>query len=282
MHNKLDECLNEILFKEKEAHLKKKFAKKQRPDLIRLTSKDLPEQSTDKQMDEKDEFMLFTRRMDLFYIFDENKVKSIQNEIQAICHGILEDQKEFDEEGMRKYDAEHLPNKDDLVFGKYDDDQAWYRCVVTNCNHSLGKYELFFVDFGNTEVVAREEMLYAWNEEQIGVFKNQEPRAYKCKLFGIVSKPSNEAQKEDLAFKTYTSDNIFNVKLINYNQQEKLFEVSLKCVTNGQTAHEFLLENNLIEMNKFTDILRSINSIEQQDFYVQLLKSLKITRKYFK
>ncbi len=282
MHNKLDECLNEILFKEKEAYLKKKFAKKPRPDLIRLTSKDLPEQTTDKQLDEKDEYMLFTRRLDLFYIFNENKVKSIQKKIQEICHEILEDHKEFDEEQMRKYDAEHLPNRNDLVFGKYVDDQAWYRCVVTNCNHSLGKYELFFVDFGNTEVVAREEILYGWNEEQVDVFKNYEPHAYKCKLFGIVSKPSNDAQKEDLAFKTYTSDNVFNVKLVNYNQHEKVFEVSLKCVRNGQTAHEYLLENNLIEMNKFADIFRSISSIEQQEFYVQLLQSHKITRKHFK
>ena len=70
----------------------KKTEKPARPELIRLTAADMPKQSTDTQVAEGDTFRIFSRRIDLFYVFEESKVKRIQNHVKDAVDQLLEEQ----------------------------------------------------------------------------------------------------------------------------------------------------------------------------------------------
>ena len=238
--DKTGKCLNELIRKKLD---NKKPAKKLCPPLIKLTMSQLPSQKM--TFNEKDRFMLFTRRVDLFYAFEESRVMAIQEEVQTVCHLILEEKKQFD------IDGELVPVKGDLVFAKYEDDQSWYRCVVTNCNQAKNMYELFFIDFGNTEIAPKEDLLYAWDEKHLTIFKQFEPQAFKCRLFATSPpnglKDFNEAQYS--AFKKYTSDKIFAMKLIIFNCETSQYEVDLTEVESNSSIYEFLLSNKIGKRN---------------------------------
>ncbi len=91
------------------------FSKEPRPSLIRLKQSDTPKQNRSNQINPDDCYMSFTRHIDLFYLFEEKKVKQIQQQVQEVCVRIIEEQQkyEIDEE----FDNKNAYNIGDLVFG---------------------------------------------------------------------------------------------------------------------------------------------------------------------
>lgn len=191
-----------------------------------------------------DRFMLFARHIDLFYIFEEKLVKEIQNRVQIICQELIEQQAKFT---VTPEQDEGAFNKGDLVFGKYEDDDKWYRCLITNCNKAKGKFEIFFIDLGNTEVVTKKDLLYGWSDQHISVFKEYEQQAVKCKLYGLLPPNKTEfTEAENLAFKVHISNKLFKVKLIDYNQSDDIYEVTLNDAKNkDMSVQKYLTENKL-------------------------------------
>ena len=65
-------------------------------------------------MNDKELFMLFTRHIDHFYLFGENRVKLIQHLVEEICEKIIEEKLKYQ---VVTDDEENLFQKGDLVFG---------------------------------------------------------------------------------------------------------------------------------------------------------------------
>ena len=131
---------------------------------------------------------------------------------------------------------------------KLEDDQSWYRCLITNCNQSKNKYELFFIDFGNTEVNSKEDILYGWTKEQVELLQTNPPIAFKSKLYGL--KPPKQAaqfsEEQNAAFKDMTSDKLFNVKFVKFNSDENVYEI---CMKEANSASLIQLHCDLINKN---------------------------------
>ena len=86
-----------------------------RPELIQLQAADLLKQPKNKQTTDNENFRMFSRRIDLFYVFEESRVKLIQDHVKEVCVQLIKDQEKFT---IVPEQEEHLFNKEDLVFGK--------------------------------------------------------------------------------------------------------------------------------------------------------------------
>ena len=253
--NSQNTSLNQILVEKKqEIERKKKQLKPALPDYIRLKSSDMPVQRETLQPNKSDSYMLFSKHVDLFYIFEENQVLEMQRTVQAVCEKIMSERGQFSIEENSKDSLRFLPNKGDLVYAKYDDN-AWYRCLVTNCNQSRNKYELFFVDFGNTELTSNEEILQGWTDEHMKPFRDVAPLSFKCKLYGLTTTTANEAftDEQNAFFKKHTSDRLFGIKLVKFNADDNIFEICLRgsSQTSWLKFHEILIENKIGKIYSF-------------------------------
>ena len=81
----------------------------------------------------------------------------------------------------------------------------------------------------------------------VEIFKQYEPQALKCKLYGVYAPSGNEfTEAENLVFKNHIANKLFSAKLINYNEIEGIYEVSLNDVNSiKRSVHEYLVENKL-------------------------------------
>ncbi len=241
--NKNNDNLNHIIVEAKK-QLEIKLIKKKPilPDYIRLKLVDIPEQSKTSQAKSNSQYLLFTKRADLFYVFDEELIVNMQEKVQKICEQIMQERDEYE----FNLDETRFPMKGDLVFGKYAEDDQWYRCLITNISNARNKYELFFIDFGNTEITSREEILYGWTNEQMAIFKQNQPLAIKCKLYGL--KPVEGVQFSDeqtKAFKEITNEKQYNVKFIKFDSD--FYEICLKETNKNDwfELHFYLIKNKL-------------------------------------
>ncbi len=204
---------------------------------------DLIERPTDRQLSSTEGFGIFTRHIDFFYLFEEKRVCEIQKNVQIICKNIMLEQAEL---LVTPEMDEPFYNKGNLVFGKYEDDEKWYRCLITNCNKNKTKFEIFFIDMGNTEVVAKCDLLYGWSEKHVEIFKIYEPQALKCKMYGLTAPDGNDfTQDENYEFKSHVANKTFKAKIINYNESEKIYEVTLDDVKTNTSVHDFLTDRRL-------------------------------------
>lgn len=246
--NSENECLNDMISDAKENKQDKTKLEK-RPELIRMTSSDLPKQSTNAQTSETDIFRIFSRRIDLFYVFEESRVKRIQNHVKSAVDQLLEDQKNY---AVSVDDQEKgFYNIGDLVFGKNEDDQTWYRCLITNRNKTLTKFELFFIDFGNTEIMPRCDVLCGWDEKQISVFRMYEPQAFQCKLYALQPIKGTEFDEaENKKFREQIKNKLFTVTFINHLRNKEgtsTFEIVLyeADAKDGESVNQYLVSNQL-------------------------------------
>jgi hypothetical protein len=223
--------------------------------MLKVNKRDLPKQTDLSSFGDDDHFVSFVQRIDSFYVFNLGRVDSMQTRVQETCGKMLADQKLVDFAPPPK----SLCDIDDCVFGKYYEDQQWYRCVVTNCDHQKNKYELFFIDFGNTEIVTREDMLVAWTTEQVSELKRGAPQAYKCKLYALKATEEAVSKELDLTFKQLVTDKAVIPKLVKIDDQ-MIHHVTLKIVNEREdffetSVHYQLLANNLAQFPKFNEIL---------------------------
>ncbi|CAF0956753.1 unnamed protein product [Brachionus calyciflorus] len=264
MYNDKNMCLNEMIAGIKE---KKLMKKELRPNGLKLDLTKLPKQSPT-----NGNYCVFARSLDLFYVYNENKVVDIQKLTQDTCEKILKDQEEFD---MSQVDK---PDVNNLVYAKYDDDITWYRCLVTNCDENKTKYELFYIDFGNTEIINSSEILTGWTEDQMMPFLNYEAQAYKCKLIGL--RPKNTKKEfdnnENNLFKQFITDKVFNVNFIKSDNDTN--EVSIEQIASGHgegmtsSAHVFAIKKDLAEFSNLSEILKSKRTQAENQFYTNLFK----------
>ena len=233
MKNKAGQCLNDLLLREIEATVARTQAlqKPPLPKILHLSLQDIPKQ---KISTKKDQYLTFSRSIDHFYVFSGTNVIEIQTLLQDICDQLIKQNKnESGDGGVVKVFAENdRVNIGDLVYGLYEEDNAWYRCLVTNCNDERTNFELFYIDFGNTEIASAQNILVGCNDEEMAVFKQFEPQAFKCKLFGVKAPHDNPvanvfSDSQNQIFKKLVGNRAFSVKFLEYDEKEDFYGVVL-------------------------------------------------------
>lgn len=176
---------------------------------------------------------------------------------------------------MLEEDAASLPKVGDLVYGLYELDDSWYRCLVTNCNEERTNYELFYIDFGNTELATREHILVPRSDKQTRPLLDYEPQAYKCNLYGVCSR-DNERNVDDASarksfksafsesaneeFKNLLSNKVFSVQFLDettseeldgqLQQQQRVYHVSLNEIVSDSkstfaSGHKYVVKQKM-------------------------------------
>ncbi|RNA17888.1 maternal tudor isoform X1 [Brachionus plicatilis] len=253
MYNADAMCLNEMI-------VASKHKKATKPASIRLTIEQIP-----KQKPLNDQYYVFARAPDHFYVYNEERVLQVQVKTQETCANILQQLEEYEKESQE----EERIQVDDLVYAKYDDEETWYRCRVTNCDRESGKFELFYLDFGNVEIVSGSDVLTGWSEHHLQPFVSYEPQAYKCTLYGLANKEYSLEEKNK--FKQFTSDKVFDVSFIKVNA-DRVNEVGLQIGDKSETnVHMFCIGQGIAGLGSFDTILKSKRTSEENKFYINLL-----------
>ena len=179
----------------------------------------------------------------------------MQHSVKEVCEKIEQERAHFSADTSSEL-SRYLPAKGDLVYGKYEDDN-WYRCVVTNCNQSRNKYELFYFDFGNTELASSEDILQGWTNEHMRLFTEHPMLAFKCRLYGLKSLTGESfTDQENAAFKKKAGDKGYNVKFVKFNREKDIFEI---CMREKDQTDWFQFHHMLISMKIGKIILNYID-----------------------
>lgn len=254
VYNDNNVCLNQMIVDFKE----NKEKKMPKPSTIRLCIDQMP-----KQKPLNDKYCVFARSLDHFYVYSEERVLQVQLKTQQTCAMILQEMLNFD------YNHEEIIQVDDLVYAKYDDDETWYRCKVTNIDQKSSQVELFYLDFGNIEIMRTSDVLTGWNEQHLDAFMAFEPQAYKCQLYAFVHNEYTLEQKN--MFKNFTSDKLFDVKFIKTNTNGT-YEVSMHVVDKPQdNVHMFCFNQGIANFISFDQIIKLNRNDEENKFYINLL-----------
>lgn len=219
-----------------------------RKTFLKVNLKEIPKQN----FDTKQIYHLFVQSIDLFYLFDENAVKVIQEHVQDVCLSILESNVKFDF-NLKTNQIKSMPEIGNLIFVNYNDDDNWYRCVITNIKtETYTKYEVFFIDFGSVEIVDIENILLPFEEKHLICFYKYAPQAFKSKLYGYM--PSSHGISVDNCykeFKSFVANKQFDVKVIKKtidNDNSIIHHVKLNEYKTNVDVHSYLIEKNFGEL----------------------------------
>ena len=95
-----------------------------------------------------------------------------------------------------------------FALGLFSEDKVWYRCVVRGVKENGTKYDVFYLDYGNTETVSRMSLLPISSD-----FCTLPARAIKCRLDGAQSYKCPEESLEE--FRNLLLNNEFNMTCIS-------------------------------------------------------------------
>ena len=261
--NQKNESLNKLIHLENEA-LKK-------PVLVDKFHKINAKQLLKQKFDSTKMYHLFVKRVDCFYAFDENEVKKIQEDVVDTCGNILNLNNEFN----FKSNAKALPEIGNMIFANFE--EFVYRCEIKNFDENFENFELFFIDFGNTEIVSRSDIILPFHEKHVECFTKYPPQAYKSKLYGLKDTDTNREP-----FKNLVVEKIFKIKLIKKcidANENSTHEVQLFHQDSKIDVHSYLIEMNHAKFDTLEVILNSIKTNEEIEFYTEQFKMLKLKLK---
>lgn len=262
-----------------------------KPAKIRINPSDIPSQSRSIPFTTQDIYHVYLAGgIESFYVFMNRVVDKVQSQVQLVCEEMCHELKNV-------YDAQSIQAElelddikiGDYVFAKLVEDDAWYRCRVNNRNQN--KYELFFIDMGNLTVIDRDEIMYPWSEKHVKTFTDHAPQAYYCRMYGLTPKGGEFSMDENDKFKKIFKQKIaFHVHFLKFNPNQKhqiesggsgQYEVVLDEVVGENnksivaSVHTYLLENSLAILPRFDQILKTLQTVDEIEFYKHLLDQIK-------
>lgn len=160
--------------------------------------------------------------------------------IQKTCQNIIDELKNYDKD---ETDLSKQPQIGDLVYGLYEIDDSWYRCLVTNCDETRTNYELFYIDFGNTELASRQHILAPHSDEHTRPLVEYEPQAYKCDLYGVCNNRDRCAKKIKTNDETMRGDEVGLVRSFESEFTEAENEKFKNSLSNKIFSVQFLDES---------------------------------------
>lgn len=194
---------NESLNRElKMEYIRSKRAKR----YLQFKFEELPKKSAP---DSATNLRIFAKRIDCFYLFNEEEVAQIQDVVFELCSHLLSTNT------GALASLENKPMCGDLVLAKSSDDDEWYRGLITNHSEDFDRYEVVFVDFGNTEIVTSADILAPVEENQLDVFRNYAPQALACRLYPFAG-PFDE--KKNAFFKDAVCDRLLRAQFIRKSE----------------------------------------------------------------
>lgn len=154
---------------------------------------------------------------------------------------------EFYENALKKSNIVLLtkPQIGQICVAKYSEDEQWYRAIVKEVDHELNNVRVFFIDYGNEDVVLIDKGLLVINDQ----FKQYPCMALKCCLDGI--KPLSEGFTSSLM--TEIIDFMYNSLAGNVKgmflgkQTDDCYLVKLRA--------EETTENNTVKTINISDLL---------------------------
>lgn len=243
-------CLVEILDDENKSL--NELLKKPKLVFKQLKYSDLPKQediNEDKQV-----YRIYMNKFDDFYLWNEEKIMIIQDEVVKIIESI----QDFEKNTLKSFLKVNIrPEIGDLVFCQSTDDECWYRSLITNISDDYKLFEIFFIDFGNYLNVSSEFVVLPSDDLHLNVFKNYPPQAYKSKLYGLVPPFSDKCRD---FFKEIVIDGEFYAKTIKKNDLKTnemgnifpLYEIRLIKADNLLDIHKNLVENKMGKLSFHT------------------------------
>jgi hypothetical protein len=222
MNNLAGKCLNTMIIDEKS---RLNVRKPKKPSNTRLKRRDMPKQSASHANSEEKYRVYVNGGMDSFYVFNAHKINSIQSSMNDLGEAMsLKLHEEFEQ---IDYGSEgEQVELGDLVLAKSEDEDQWYRCIVSDFNAAKNRFSVFSVDLGNTFTVERNDLMYAWTEEQARLLSQHEPQAYRCQLYALLPLGSKTGKCSEL--KEIVANKEFNVRFLHSFTDEKTATEGLK------------------------------------------------------
>ena len=104
------------------------------------------------------------------------------------------------EDESKSYVLESPPREGDFVVALFSQDQEWYRAVITKLSDDADAYQVLFIDFGNSETVALENLRSP--DPSLAIYP---PLAFQCFLSGLEPHSSDQDEIKTAAVGEFTS-----------------------------------------------------------------------------
>jgi hypothetical protein len=210
MSNLSGHSLNAMMMDEK---AKLAVSKLKKPANIRLKRSDMPKQTVTSH-DSAEKYRVYVNGgIDSFYVFNARGVNSIQVPINDLCVNMAKKLSEEYEEIDYASPGEQVA-KGDLVFSKSDDEDQWFRCIVSDFDETRSRFSVFSVDLGNMFTVERKDLMYAWSEEQASILSEHMPQAFRSQLYAL-SLPLDSTTGKSSELKNIVANKEFSVRFLN-------------------------------------------------------------------
>lgn len=131
------------------------------------------------------------------------------------------------------------PAVNQLVIGKYEADNLWYRARVIKTEPSLDRYKLFFLDYGNTQTVNFENI-----KKMERKFLNFPIQLIECYLSGVELLDDGKSEKAMGYFYGKVEDGEMSIKIVSCKSEvANSYEVVLYDKAGQDIGADLVLKN---------------------------------------
>jgi len=158
--------------------------------------------------------------------------------------GLEELMKNIKEENLEAA-PQHTPAVGELVAAKFTEDDTWYRARVKS-DQGGSKYLVFYVDYGNSEILAGDRVRQLPKK-----YQNTEPQAFEASLAYIKPPIGNEEFADEAAYSL--KEMVWTKTMfasIEYQEKDRLF-LSLGDRDSQIHVNAALLRSGLARIDKF-------------------------------
>ncbi|KAL0268671.1 UNVERIFIED_CONTAM: hypothetical protein PYX00_010515 [Menopon gallinae] len=128
------------------------------------------------------------------------------------------------------------PGPGEVVLARYSGNYSWYRARVLHATPEIDEFEVFYVDYGNQEVLGIS------NLRQIESRYLHLPfQAILCEIYGIAENP----QTEDFALAESLFEGTCKIKVVSLVQSDQPHVIGRVFTAYGQDISDILLKENI-------------------------------------
>ncbi len=176
--------------------------------------------------------------------------------VQEISEGFPELEENIQKTYSNDLKALKDPQVGMICVAKYNEDQAWYRATIKEIDHDQRIIKVFFVDYGNEDVLSMDD-------ETINIceikdeFKKFPAMAIKCSLHAI--EPTVDCKygsNEIVDFMFLEMNSSVLVKFIDFYEDFYYVDISYEKVTDDTSKmvniKDYLIEKNMAQLIQMT------------------------------
>ena len=193
--------------------------------------------------DQLDAKVVHVKSPDVFFcqpVTSADELEKLAEKLAEICAE--------SESASRRLPKEQL-FRNTICAAKYAEHGVWYRTKITSVSENSDTVSVLFVDYGNTETVANDQLLLL--EPELQALPAQ---ALCCCLANILPANVDEGWSDDAqtTFMELVGDFIFSCEVVSV-QPEGLHEVRLTNIETGESLEELLIARG-VAINERTEL----------------------------